>query len=130
MTLPAHSDHAPAPTQRRSSAPGGRRPGVDDGGYTAEVALQVGEAAHVLGERLGDPAMSHSIADLEQSTRGFAATAEGMAAGVAGITEWLRAAGHAGALTGHASVVAERLVHVSRELTRLADAVDAAEHPA
>ncbi|MCA1195665.1 MULTISPECIES: hypothetical protein [unclassified Saccharopolyspora] len=127
MTLPAHSDHPAAPTQRRAA---GRRPGVDDGGYTAEVALQVGEAARVLGERLGDPAMPHSVADLELATRGFAATAEGMAAGVAGVTEWLRATGHAGALSGHASVVAERLVHVSRELTRLADAVDAAERSA
>ncbi|MCX2732689.1 hypothetical protein OOZ19_20830 [Saccharopolyspora sp. NFXS83] len=130
MTLPGHSQHPPAPTQRSAARSGATRTGDDDGRYTAEVAAQIGEAAQVLGERLQDPAMPHSVEDLEHVTRGFATTVEGMSAGVAGITEWLRAAGHAGALSGHASVMSERLSHISRELARLADAVDAAEHPA
>lgn len=129
MTFPGHSPHPPAPTRRAAARSGATRTG-DDGRYTVEVAAQIGEAAQVLGERLQDPEMPHSVEDLEHVTRGFATTVEGMSAGVAGITEWLRAAGHAGTLSGHASVMSERLSHISRELARLADAVDAAEHPA
>ncbi|MFR9729860.1 hypothetical protein ACL03H_11580 [Saccharopolyspora sp. MS10] len=127
MTAPRYTEQPSAPRRQHAARSGGR-PAGDEGGYTAEVALQVGEAAQVLGERLRDPALPHGVEDLAGITRGFAATAEGMAAGVAGITEWLRAAGHAGTLSGHASVVADRLGHVGRELDMLAEAVRAAEH--
>jgi hypothetical protein len=101
-----------------------------DAGFSADVASQVGEALAQLGARLSDPAVAHSVAEIEQVTRGFSTAVDGMAHGMGGITEWLRAAGHAGPVSGHASVVADRLVHVARELTRLAEAINQAEQQA
>lgn len=72
--------------------------------------------------------MAHSIAEIQQIATGFSGTVDGMAEGIGGITEWLRASGHAGPLSGHASVVQDRLAHVARELARLAEAIDQAEH--
>lgn len=91
--------------------------------YSVEVATEVGEAMAQLAARLSDPAVAHTIGEIEQVTHGFAATADAISHGLGGITEQLRAAGHAGPLSGHASVVADRLVHASRELTRLAEAL-------
>lgn len=93
-----------------------------DQGYSADMAHQVGEAVAALAQRLVDPSVAHSVEEVEHVMRGFSTTVEGMADGIGGVTEWLRAAGHAGALSGHASVVSERMVHISRELERLADA--------
>jgi hypothetical protein len=80
-----------------------------------------------LGVRLRDPAIAHSVEEIGHVTRGFSVAVDGMAHGLGGITEWLRAAGHAGPLSGHASVVADRLAHAGRELTRLAEAISEAE---
>ncbi|MEV0697853.1 hypothetical protein AB0I53_08030 [Saccharopolyspora sp. NPDC050389] len=91
------------------------------------MAWQVGEAAAALGDRLRDPAVPHSVEEIEQVMRGFSLTVEGMAVGCGGVTEWLRAAGHAGPLSGHASVMSERLSHIGKELTRLADAIEKAQ---
>lgn len=96
-------------------------------GYSAQVAAQMGEVSEQLAARLKDPAVAHSIAEIQEIATGFSATLHGMADGLGGITEWLRASGHAGPLSGHASVVQDRLSHVGRELTRLAEAIDEAE---
>ncbi|MEY8038032.1 MULTISPECIES: hypothetical protein [Saccharopolyspora] len=94
------------------------------------MAWQVGDATTALGARLSDPGVAHSVEEIEQVMRGFSAAVEGMSTGVTGVTEWLRAAGHAGALSGHASVVADRLAHASKELTRLAEVIDQAQQRA
>lgn len=119
-----HGDSAAQPDSTWRSAAG--RTG-ETGSRTVELTGQVAEAGQWIGARLRDPAVPHTVDEFAQITRGFATTAEGMADGLGGITEWLRAAGHGGALSGHAGVVGERLAHLSRELTRLAEAVDAAE---
>ncbi|EQD85501.1 hypothetical protein N599_14465, partial [Saccharopolyspora erythraea D] len=75
-----------------------------------------------------DPAVAHSVAEIEEVARGFSAVADGMSQGMGGVTEWLRAAGHVGPVSGHASVMADRLSHVSKELTRLAEAIEQARH--
>lgn len=105
---------------RRSAEP-------TESGFSAEVASQVGDAVSQLGERLCDPAVAHSVPELEHVTRGFAVAVDGMAQGMGGITEWLRAAGHAGPVSAHSSVVADRLAHVGRELARLAESIREAE---
>jgi hypothetical protein len=98
-----------------------------ESGFSAEVASQVGDAVAQLGARLCDPAVAHSVPELEHVTRGFSVAVDGMAQGLGGITEWLRAAGHAGPVSAHASVVADRLAHVGRELAMLAEAIREAE---
>lgn len=100
---------------------------ADGGGYSAQVAAQLGQVCGQLADRLKDPAVAHSIAEIQQVANGFSATVEGMADGLGGITEWLRASGHAGPLSGHSSVVQDRLTHASRELARLAEAIEQAE---
>lgn len=123
----SRSDDAAAQSAPPRPSTADRSRGTDGGAYTAEVAEQVGQAALQLGARLRDPGVPHSVAEIEQVTRGFATTVDGMAEGLAGVNDWLRAAGHAGALTGHAGAVGDRLAHVGRELARLAEAVAAAE---
>lgn len=116
---------APTPAQgsRRRAGDGA----LTDSEYSVEVAAQVSEAMTQLGALLSDPGVAHTMQELEQVTNGFSATAEAMAQGLSGITEQLRAAGYAGPLSGHSSVVADRLVHASRELTRLAEAMSEAQ---
>ncbi|GAA0530021.1 hypothetical protein GCM10011581_29470 [Saccharopolyspora subtropica] len=87
----------------------------------------MGEATAALGDRLRDPAVPHSVEEIEKIMRGFALTVESMSRGMGGVTEWLRAAGHAGPLSGHASVMAERLSHIGKELGRLAAAIEQAQ---
>lgn len=100
---------------------------ADADGYSAQVAAQLGEVCEQLAHRLQDPAVAHSISEIQQVATGFSATVHGMADGLGGVTAWLRASGHAGPLSGHASVVQDRLTHVGRELARLAEAIDEAE---
>lgn len=83
-----------------------------------------------LGERLRDPSVPHSVEEIEKVMRGFSLTVEGMSTGLGGVTEWLRAAGHVGPLSGHASVMSERLAHIGKELTRLAEAIEQAQQRA
>lgn len=132
MTATGHSDdkqpqqsgrHGP---ERRSGAQQGS--GSGQTGQSAEIAWQVSEASAALAERLRDPSVAHSVEEIEKVLRGFSATVEGMSDGVGGITEWLRAAGHAGQVTGHSSVMSERMSHVGKELQRLAEAVRQAQH--
>lgn len=118
-------DHADAVRPSRRAA---RRSAESaESGFSAEVASQVGDAVSQLGVRLCDPAVAHSVPELEQVARGFSLAVDGMAQGLTGITEWLRAAGHTGPVSAHSSVVADRLAHVSRELARLAEAIQEAE---
>ncbi|GAA2792882.1 hypothetical protein [Saccharopolyspora taberi] len=130
MTAAGHSDKQRAHNGRHTPPRRGARRSAESGevetGYSAEIAAQLGEASAQLGARLVDPAVAHSVAEVEQVARGFSVVADGMAEGMGGVTEWLRAAGHAGPLSGHASVVADRLAHVSKELTRLAEAIEKA----
>ncbi|QIZ38265.1 hypothetical protein FDZ84_31625 [Saccharopolyspora sp. ASAGF58] len=130
MTAAGPSDNTP-PQAGRHTPPrrSGTRRSADSGesGYSAEVSWQVGEAASALGDRLRDPAVAHTVEEIEQVMRGFSLTADGMSVGCAGVTEWLRAAGHAGPLSGHASVMAERLSHIGKELARLAEAIEKAQ---
>lgn len=100
-----------------------RSSGASDSDVTADIAAQIGEAAHQLGSRLADPSTPHTVDELEAVTQGFSHTVAGMAEGLAGITEWLRAAGYAGRLSGHCCVVGERLTHLSKELHRLSEAI-------
>ena len=135
MTAAGHSDKQRAHNGRHTPPRrGGARRSAESGevetGYSAEVAAQLGEAAAQLGARLGDPSVAHSVAEIEQVARGFSVVAGGMADGMGGITEWLRAAGHVGPLSGHASVMADRLAHVSKELIRLAEAIEQAQENA
>lgn len=116
-----------AGTTRPSRRASRRSAEATESGFSAEVASQVGDAVSQLGERLCDPAVAHSVPELEHVTRGFSVAVDGMALGVGGITEWLRAAGHVGPVSAHASVVADRLAHVGRELAMLADAIQEAE---
>lgn len=113
---------------RHGPRAGAGEPATDDGtGYSAQVAAQLGEVCEQLAHRLKDPAVAHSVSEIQQVATGFSTTVHGMADGLGGITEWLRASGHAGPLSGHASVVQDRLTHVGRELARLAEAIDEAE---
>ncbi|GAA4832993.1 hypothetical protein [Saccharopolyspora rosea] len=132
MTVAGHSDKQSPQSGRHGPAgrSGARRSAESGQGYSAEVAGQVGEASAALGQRLRDPAVAHDVAEIEQVLRGFSTAVEGMADGVGGVTEWLRAAGHAGPLSGHASVVADRLAHAGRELERLAEAIGQAREKA
>jgi hypothetical protein len=98
-----------------------------DPGFSAEVASQVAEALSQLGVRLCDPSVAHSVPELENVTSGFSTAVEGMAQGMGGITEWLRAAGHVGPVSAHASVLSDRLAHVARELAMLAEAIQDAQ---
>lgn len=88
-----------------------------------EIASEVGEAAAALGRRLRDPALGYDVDEIERVTQCLAATVAGVATGVEGITEWLRAAGYAGALSGHSSAVADRLAHAGDELALLTQAI-------
>jgi hypothetical protein len=130
MTAAGHSDNTP-PQAGRHTPPrrSGTRRSTDasESGYSAEVAWQVGEAAVALGERLRDPAVAHTVEEIEKVMRGFSLTVEGMSVGLDGVTEWLRAAGHVGPLSGHASVMSERLSHIGKELGRLAEAIERAQ---
>ncbi|MEB3370897.1 hypothetical protein [Saccharopolyspora mangrovi] len=134
MTAAGHSDHSSSqagkhgPPARRSGRRG--EDGGGESGYSSEVARQVGEATVALGERLRDPGVAHSVEEIEKVMRGFSLTVEGMSGGLSGVTEWLRAAGHVGPLSGHASVMAERLSHIGKELSRLADAIEQAQQRA
>lgn len=116
-----------ADTARPSRRAARRSAESTESGFSAEVATQVGDALSQLGARLCDPAVAHSVPELERVTRGFSVAVDGMAHGLGGITEWLRAAGHVGPVSAHASVVADRLAHVGRELAMLADAVQEAQ---
>ncbi|WP_188987917.1 hypothetical protein [Saccharopolyspora thermophila] len=130
MTAAGHSDNTPLQAGRHTPPRrAGARRGDDSSelGYSAEVAWQVGEATAALGDRLRDPAVPHSVEEIEKIMRGFALTVESMSRGMGGVTEWLRAAGHAGPLSGHASVMAERLSHIGKELGRLAAAIEQAQ---
>ncbi|APU14376.1 hypothetical protein UA75_11665 [Actinoalloteichus sp. GBA129-24] len=89
----------------------------------ADVAQEVGEAARQLGDQLSDTNAMHSLADIERIVAGLAAAVTGAADGLDGITQWLRSTGYGGDLSGHASVVAERLAHAGGELGLLVDAV-------
>lgn len=117
MTGAEHSGNRSA---RRQSA---SEPATD----SAAVAAQVGDATSQLGAHLADPAVAHTVEEIEQVARGFSEAVQGMAQGLGGVTEWLRATGYAGPLSGHSSVVADRLVHAGRELTRLAEAISEAD---
>lgn len=133
MTAAGHSESTPQQAGRHTPPRrSGTRRNEDSGesGYSSEVAGQVGEAVTALGERLRDPAVAHSVEEIEKVMRGFSTTVEGMANGVGGVTEWLRAAGHVGPLSGHASVMAERLSHIGKELARLAEAIERAQQKA
>ncbi len=130
MTAAGHSDNTPTQAGRHTPPRrSGTRRSADSGesGYSAEVAWQVGEATSALGDRLRDPAVPHTVEEIEKVVRGFSMTVEGMATGVGGVTEWLRAAGHAGPLSGYASVMTERLSHIGKELARLAEAIEQAQ---
>ncbi|MDA3630979.1 hypothetical protein [Saccharopolyspora oryzae] len=133
MTSAGHSESTPSQAGKHTPPRrSGTRRGEESGeqGYSAEVAWQVGEATVALGERLRDPSVPHNVPEIEKVMRGFSLTVEGMSAGVGGVTEWLRAAGHVGPLSGHASVMAERLSHIGKELTRLAEAIEQAQQQA
>lgn len=119
-----------AETARPSRRASRRSAESTESGFSAEVASQVGDALSQLGARLCDPAVAHSVPELEHVTRGFSVAVDGMAQGLGGITEWLRAAGHVGPVSAHASVVSDRLAHVGRELTMLAEAIREAEQDA
>ncbi len=124
----ADGPQGPSSSARRSvTRRSAEEPAAEQKGYSAEVSQQVAEAVTTLAGRLADPSVAHSVEEIERVMRGFSTTVEGMAEGLDGLTEWLRAAGHAGALSGHASVVSERMVHLGRELTRLAEAVQQAQ---
>lgn len=114
------------PDQTARHGPARRAAGQPDAG-SGEVASQLGDVAAQLATQIRDPGVAHSIEEIEEVTRGFSAAVEGMAAGLGGITEWLRASGHAGSLSGHSSVVQDRLAHASKELARFAEAVNEAE---
>jgi hypothetical protein len=118
------TDHPRSP--RRAA----RRSVESEAGFSAEVASQVGDALTQLGVRLCDPAVAHSVPELQHVTRGFSTAVDGMAHGLGGITEWLRAAGYSGPVSAHSSVVADRLAHVGRELAMLAEAIDEAQRRA
>lgn len=100
------------------------------GSESSEVASQVGEAAALLGARMGDPGVPHTIEEVAAVTEAFSTAVEGLSDGINGITEWLRAAGHAGPLSGQASAVADRLGHAGREVHRLAEAIEQADQQA
>lgn len=131
MTTAGNSDKTSSQAGRHT--PPRRNTGKQDedaggeSGYSAEVARQVGEATVALGERLRDPGVAHNVEEIEKVLRGFSLTMEGMSNGLTGVTEWLRAAGHVGPLSGHSSVMSERLSHIGKELSRLADAVEKAQ---
>ncbi|KEI43887.1 hypothetical protein [Saccharopolyspora rectivirgula] len=126
MTVAGRSEEQPEPsaTERRSTRRGPQA-GQDS---PVEVAEQIGQAAAELAQHLQDPAVLLSVPDTEQVLRSFSTAVQGMADGVTGITEWLRAAGHAGSLSGHSSAVADRLEHTARELAWLAETVQRAQH--
>ncbi len=109
------------------SARSARQAGSPAASDSAAVASQVGEATSQLGAHLADPAVAHTVEEIEQVARGFSEAVDGMAQGLGGITEWLRATGYSIPLSGHSSVVADRLVHAGRELTRLAEAIAQSE---
>lgn len=131
MTATGHSDDKQPPQSGRHGPErrSGARRGADSGqtGQSAEISWQVSEASAALAERLRDPSVAHSVEEIEQVLRGFSATVGGMSDGVGGITEWLRAAGHTGQLTGYSSVVTERMSHLGKELQRLAEAIQGAQ---
>lgn len=120
MTGAENSDDRSARAARRA----GQTQAATD---SAAIASQVGQATGQLGSHLADPAVAHTVEEIEQITRGFSEAADGMARGLGGITEWLRATGHPVPLSGHSSVVADRVLHAGRELTRLAEALARAE---
>ncbi len=102
-----------------------------DGEHTRSVdlATELGRASTRLATRLADPALVHTVDDLEAITDGFATTAAGLAEGVTAMAAWMRTAGHGGTLSGHTSVVADRLAHAGHELDRLRQAVAQAASP-
>ncbi len=120
MTGAEHSTDRSARSARQAGSPAATTD-------SAAVAAQVGEATAQLGAHLADPAVAHTVEEFEQVTRGFSEAVDGMARGLGGITEWLRATGYAVPLSGHSSVVADRLAHAGRELTLLAEAIARAE---
>ncbi len=122
----AHGD----PTSSASGRSAARRGGTGEPVAAAEIAAELGEAAAALGKQLRDPALARTVEEFEEISRGFAATTEGMAEGISGMTEWLRAAGHAGTVTGNTSVVADRLSHIGNELNRLCEVLRQAEQQA
>ncbi|MBA8824678.1 hypothetical protein FHX42_002025 [Saccharopolyspora lacisalsi] len=115
---------------RRESARRDAQPGTD-GEHTVSVdlATELGRASTRLATRLADPALVHTIGDLEAITDGFATTVGGLAEGVTAMAAWMRTAGHGGTLSGHTSVVADRLAHAGDELDRLRQAVAQAASP-
>lgn len=129
------SDHTP--TQAAHGTPQGEKArrsaesGTDhDATVSAEIAAEVGEATKQLAARLANPDIAHTVEDIEAITQGLATTVAGAADGVTAMTAWMRTAGHGGALSGHTSVVADRLAHAGDELARLTQAVGQAARPA
>lgn len=85
----------------------------------AEVAEQVGEATKQLGEQLRDPGSAYTTEELERIIGGLAKTVTATAVGLDAITEWLRATGQTGALSGQVGAVAERLGYAGDEIALL-----------
>lgn len=129
--MPSASEGRSSGQSLSSRGAGSRRRAESDTGseseYTVELSARVAEAMSQLAARLNDPGIVHSMSEIDEITQGFSTTTEAMSQGLVGITEQLRAAGYAGPLSGHASVVADRLAHAGRELTRLAETVQQAQ---
>lgn len=106
-------------------APPGQAGVTESGGRSdsCELADQVGEAAAVLGAKLGDPGTLHAIEEIAAVTSSLSTAVGSLADGLHGVTQWLRTSGHGGVLSGQASAVADRLGHAGSEIHRLAEAI-------